>query len=93
MGRRHAHRGPGHTRDRLGSPDDTGTEPGGRSRAAGRAAGCEWLHLDSEEHLRELYFEICGSREAKAGLISSGSCLARRRDALSGTFTGRDANA
>jgi GNAT superfamily N-acetyltransferase len=35
-----------------------------------RAAGCEWLHVDSEEHLRSFYFDACGFRETAAGLIA-----------------------
>ncbi|MFE4450651.1 GNAT family N-acetyltransferase [Streptomyces sp. NPDC056796] len=35
-----------------------------------RAAGCEWLHVDFEEHLRPFYFETCGFRETGAGLIA-----------------------
>ncbi|KKD02159.1 acetyltransferase, partial [Streptomyces sp. WM6386] len=35
-----------------------------------RAAGCEWLHVDFEEHLRSFYFEACGFRETTAGLIA-----------------------
>jgi GNAT superfamily N-acetyltransferase len=35
-----------------------------------RAAGCEWLHVDFEEHLRSFYFDACGFRETTAGLIA-----------------------
>ena len=34
-----------------------------------RAAGCEWLHVDFEPHLRSCYFDACGFRPADAGLI------------------------
>ena len=34
-----------------------------------REAGCEWLHVDFEEHLRSFYFEACGFRPTDAGLI------------------------
>jgi GNAT superfamily N-acetyltransferase len=34
-----------------------------------RAAGCEWLHVDFEEHLVPFYFEACGFRPTPAGLI------------------------
>ncbi|WP_371660515.1 GNAT family N-acetyltransferase [Streptomyces sp. NBC_00280] len=34
-----------------------------------RAADCEWLHVDFEEHLRSFYFETCGFRPTDAGLI------------------------
>ncbi|MFF4273599.1 GNAT family N-acetyltransferase [Streptomyces sp. NPDC001536] len=35
-----------------------------------RAAGCEWLHVDFEEHLPSFYFDACGFRETAAGLIA-----------------------
>jgi GNAT superfamily N-acetyltransferase len=35
-----------------------------------RAAKCEWLHVDFEEHLRPFYFGSCGFRAAPAGLIA-----------------------
>ncbi len=35
-----------------------------------RAAGCEWLHVDFEEHLRALYFDACGFTPTSAGLIA-----------------------
>ena len=34
-----------------------------------RAAGCEWLHVDFEDHLRSLYFDACGFVPTNAGLI------------------------
>jgi GNAT superfamily N-acetyltransferase len=34
-----------------------------------RAAGCEWLHVDFEDHLREFYFDACGFVPTNAGLI------------------------
>jgi predicted N-acetyltransferase YhbS len=34
-----------------------------------RAAGCEWLHVDFEDHLRDFYFQACGFRPTNAGLI------------------------
>jgi GNAT superfamily N-acetyltransferase len=34
-----------------------------------KAAGCEWLHVDFEEHLRGFYFDACGFRPTDAGLI------------------------
>ena len=34
-----------------------------------RAAGCEWLHVDFEEHLRGFYLETCRFTETPAGLI------------------------
>lgn len=35
-----------------------------------RAAGCEWLHVDFEEHLRPFYFGACGFRATAAGLLA-----------------------
>ncbi|WP_212527235.1 GNAT family N-acetyltransferase [Actinospica durhamensis] len=34
-----------------------------------RDAGCEWLHVDFEPHLRAFYLESCGFTAADAGLI------------------------
>ena len=34
-----------------------------------RAAGCEWLHVDFEDHLRPFYFDACGFSPTNAGLI------------------------
>jgi GNAT superfamily N-acetyltransferase len=38
-------------------------------REAG-AAGCEWLHVDFEPHLRPFYFTRCGFTPTDAGLIA-----------------------
>jgi GNAT superfamily N-acetyltransferase len=35
---------------------------------AARAAGCEWLHVDFEPHLRTFYRDACGFRGTSAGL-------------------------
>ena len=35
-----------------------------------KGAGCEWLHVDFEPHLRRFYLEACGFRAAEAGLIA-----------------------
>jgi GNAT superfamily N-acetyltransferase len=35
-----------------------------------RAAGCEWLHVDFDDHLRPFYLEACGFEETNAGLIN-----------------------
>jgi GNAT superfamily N-acetyltransferase len=35
-----------------------------------RAAGCEWLHVDFDDHLRDFYFGACGFVPTNAGLIS-----------------------
>ena len=34
-----------------------------------RQAGCEWLHVDFDDDLREFYFEACGFTPTNAGLI------------------------
>ncbi len=34
-----------------------------------RAAGCEWLHVDFDDHLRDFYFDACGFEPTNAGLI------------------------
>ena len=35
-----------------------------------RIAGCEWLHVDFDEHLRPFYFDACGFTPTTAGLIA-----------------------
>ena len=35
-----------------------------------RRAGCEWLHVDFEEHLRPFYLGGCGFPSSAAGLIA-----------------------
>jgi Acetyltransferase (GNAT) family len=35
-----------------------------------RAAGCEWLHVDFEDHLRPFYLGSCGFTPTAAGLIA-----------------------
>lgn len=35
-----------------------------------RAAGCEWLHVDFDEHLRSFYFGACGFTPTNAGTIA-----------------------
>jgi GNAT superfamily N-acetyltransferase len=34
-----------------------------------RKAGCEWLHVDFDDDLREFYFDACGFTPTNAGLI------------------------
>jgi GNAT superfamily N-acetyltransferase len=34
-----------------------------------KAAGCEWLHVDFEPHLRAFYLDACGFSPTDAGLI------------------------
>lgn len=35
-----------------------------------RRAGCEWLHVDFEDHLTGFYFDACGFTPTNAGLIA-----------------------
>jgi ribosomal protein S18 acetylase RimI-like enzyme len=35
-----------------------------------REAGCEWLHVDFEDHLRPFYLDRCGFRPTQAGLVA-----------------------
>ncbi|MFJ6939012.1 GNAT family N-acetyltransferase [Streptomyces sp. NPDC101132] len=35
-----------------------------------RSAGCAWLHVDFEPHLRPFYLGACGFRESPAGLLA-----------------------
>jgi GNAT superfamily N-acetyltransferase len=34
-----------------------------------RSAGCEWLHVDFEDHLTSFYFDACRFARTNAGLI------------------------
>jgi GNAT superfamily N-acetyltransferase len=38
--------------------------------AEARTAGCEWLHVDFEDHLRAFYFDACRFTPTNAGLIA-----------------------
>ena len=40
------------------------------ARDHARAAGCQWLHVDFEDHLRSFYFDACGFTPTNAGLIA-----------------------
>jgi len=46
-----------------------GTRLVGLAVDGARAAGCEWLHVDFEDHLRDFYFDACGFIPTNAGLI------------------------
>ncbi len=35
-----------------------------------RSSGCEWLHVDFDDQLRDFYFEACGFKPTNAGLIA-----------------------
>jgi len=42
-----------------------------------RAAGCEWLHVDFEDHLKSFYFGACGFTPTNAGLIQLKDTIGR----------------
>jgi GNAT superfamily N-acetyltransferase len=42
------------------------------ARRGARAAGCEYLHVDFEDHLSGFYYGACGFRPASAGLMGLG---------------------
>lgn len=46
-----------------------GTEVVRMAAEHARGAGCEWLHVDFEPHLRAFYFRACGFEQTDAGLI------------------------
>jgi GNAT superfamily N-acetyltransferase len=41
----------------------------GHAARHAKAAGCEWLHVDFEDHLAAFYFDACGFQPTLAGLI------------------------
>lgn len=47
-----------------------GTAMVGLAAEKARAAGCDWLHVDFEDHLRPFYFDACGFTPTNAGLIN-----------------------
>ncbi|MEN3283343.1 MAG: hypothetical protein V7607_4483 [Solirubrobacteraceae bacterium] len=47
-----------------------GTQLVAVAAAEARAAGCAWLHVDFEDHLRPFYFDACGFTPTNAGLIA-----------------------
>jgi hypothetical protein len=46
-----------------------GTRVVGFATEHAKAAGCEWLHVDFDPHLRSFYFDACGFESTDAGLI------------------------
>lgn len=59
---------------------DTAVHPDHQGRGVGsalvsrlvadvRSAGCEWLHVDYEAHLRSFYEDACGFGQTSAGLL------------------------
>ena len=47
-----------------------GTHLVGLAVDGARDAGCEWLHVDFEDHLSSFYFEACGFTPTPAGVIA-----------------------
>jgi ribosomal protein S18 acetylase RimI-like enzyme len=47
-----------------------GTALVGHAVDRAREAGCEWLHVDFDDHLAAFYFDACGFRSTPAGLIN-----------------------
>jgi GNAT superfamily N-acetyltransferase len=47
-----------------------GTEVVKVAEREARTAGCEWLHVDFDEHLRPFYLDACGFAPSQAGLIA-----------------------
>ncbi len=47
-----------------------GTELVSLAAGQARAVGCDWLHVDFEDHLRAFYFSACGFTPTNAGLIA-----------------------
>jgi GNAT superfamily N-acetyltransferase len=37
--------------------------------AGARDAGCDWLHVDFEDHLLAFYYDACGFTQTNAGVI------------------------
>jgi GNAT superfamily N-acetyltransferase len=42
------------------------------SRTHAAASGCEWLHVDFEDHLKGFYFDACGFVPTNAGVVKLG---------------------
>ena len=47
-----------------------GTELVARAVEEARDAGCEWMHVDFDDHLRSFYVDACGFTPTNAGLIA-----------------------
>ena len=47
-----------------------GTQLFAHARDGAKAAGCEYLHVDFEDHLGPFYFGACGFVPTNAGLLS-----------------------
>ena len=46
-----------------------GTQLVATARDRARDAGCEWLHVDFDDHLRDFYFGACGFTPTNGGLL------------------------
>jgi ribosomal protein S18 acetylase RimI-like enzyme len=55
---------------KAGRRGGTGTRLVAVAAEHARAAGCQWLHVDFEDHLASFYFDSCGFRPVQAGLIA-----------------------
>ena len=42
------------------------------ARRGAQAAGCQYLHVDFEDHLRAFYYGACGFQPTNAGLLELG---------------------
>jgi GNAT superfamily N-acetyltransferase len=49
-----------------------GTELVRHARDGAQAAGCEYLHVDFDDHLSRFYYDACGFRRTSAGLMALG---------------------
>ncbi|HEY2077079.1 MAG TPA: GNAT family N-acetyltransferase [Streptosporangiaceae bacterium] len=47
-----------------------GTKLVAHARDGAKAAGCEYLHVDFDDHLRPFYLDACGFAPTNAGLLS-----------------------
>ena len=47
-----------------------GTQLVAHARDGAKAAGCEYLHVDFDDHLRSFYLDACGFAPTNAGLLS-----------------------
>ena len=47
-----------------------GTELVARAAQGARVAGCEYLHVDFDDHLRPFYLGACGFAPTSAGLLA-----------------------
>jgi GNAT superfamily N-acetyltransferase len=48
----------------------TGRDLVAGARDGARSAGCEWLHVDFEDHLKPFYLDACGFTPTNAGVIA-----------------------